>query len=165
MRCTFKRLQRESSNAGVDDATLVGKPSGMKRAVLKRCGNASLLPSPSPSSLPFSQIIRAVKVRFTESLDTWGGGVVRHGKSQFCCESICFPTYLLNTTTGYQANTSLYRFSFLYENGMLISLRPPTHPPTCRITPSALRCWLLFTTTTRPTDRAFSPLTDSRIAR
>lgn len=33
------------------------------------------------------------------------------------------------------------------------------------MTPSALRCWLLLTTTTRPTDRAFSPFTDSRMAR
>lgn len=32
------------------------------------------LPFPSHSSLPFSQIIRAVKVRFTASLDTWDGG-------------------------------------------------------------------------------------------
>lgn len=44
----------------------------MNRAVLNRWGKASLLLSlPSPSSLPFSQMMRAVKVRFTESLETW----------------------------------------------------------------------------------------------
>lgn len=51
-------------------ANPTSSPSGMKRDVLWRWGRAALS-LPFPSSLPFSQMMRAVKVRFTEALDTW----------------------------------------------------------------------------------------------
>ena len=43
----------------------------MKRAEVWTGGGARLEELPSSSSFPFSQMIRAMKDRFTESLDTW----------------------------------------------------------------------------------------------
>lgn len=67
-------------------SVFVSQPSGMKKAVLWRWWKALLLlPFPSPSSLPLSQIIKAVKVRFTESLDTWQVEKTEEGSGKLMC--------------------------------------------------------------------------------
>lgn len=67
-------------------SVFVSQPSGMKKAVLWRWWKAwLLLPFPSPSSLPLSQIIKAVKVRFTESLDTWQVEKTEEGSGKSMC--------------------------------------------------------------------------------
>ena len=94
-------------------------------------------------------MMRAVKVRFTESLDTWcrdkTGRMSQKDRPR-------------DRTRGQQSDKWKIQHSGTFN---ILSRCTPT----CSRTPSALRCCLLLTTTTRPTDRAFRPFTDSRIAR
>lgn len=157
-------------------------PSGMNRAVLYRCWKAALSSAfLSTSSFPFSQIMSAMKVRFTASLDTCKTNKTELLKEQrnfthkgrlaansgslrwfffFYCSQIKKYTWIHNDQKleklGWMFTTVRKR-----ENVML---RVQSVFSTCRITPSALRCCLLLTMTTRPTDSAFSPFTDSRMA-